>query len=134
MVWPAVRRAVTRALLKLQVAAADEIVVADERLAALGQHHRVIGGEPHDHDVVVPDRDVFDLADFHAGDAYEVARFQPADVGELGVVGLLRLKPQLAEYREQTEHHELQTTTKMASRHNAPMVLSLIGAASLNGC
>ena len=64
---------VSGALLQFQVAAADEVVVADERLGAFGEHHGVIGGELDHRDGVGSYRDVFDLADLHAGDADEVA-------------------------------------------------------------
>ena len=65
-------------LLQCQIAAADQVVVADGGPAALGQHHRVVGGELDQHGGVVADGDVLDLADLDPGDADEVAALQPA--------------------------------------------------------
>jgi hypothetical protein len=46
-----------------------------------------IAGECHDNGGVAAHGDVFDLADFHPGDAHEVTAFQAADIAELGVTG-----------------------------------------------
>ena len=54
MVWPGLRRATPAgAFLQFQIAVADQVVVADQRLGALGQHHGVVGGELDDDNVVV---------------------------------------------------------------------------------
>ena len=95
------------ALLQRQIAAADQVVVADDGPAALGQHHRIVGGELDQRRRVGLNRDLLDLADLDAGDADEVAGLQPGHVGELGPVGVgLLAEAQLPEHREQTEHTE----------------------------
>ena len=55
------------------------------------------------------ERDVLDLADLHAGDAHEVALLQPADVGELRVVGLASSKRNCAKTDQQRECSEQRT-------------------------
>ena len=91
------------ALFQRQISAADEVFVADDGPAALGEHHRVVGSELDEHGGVGLDRDVFDLADLDAGDADEVSALQAGHVGEHGVVGLLRLESQLGEDGEQAQ-------------------------------
>ena len=89
-------------LLQRQVAAADQVVVADDGPAALGQHHRVVGGELDQRRRIGLNRNLFHLADLDTGDADEVVVLQPGHVGELGPVGVgLLAEAQLPEHREQ---------------------------------
>ena len=108
MVSPGIElRGAAGAFLQRQIAAADQVVVPDDGPAALGQHHRVIGGELDQRGGIGLNGNVLDLADLDAGDADEVALLEPGHVGELGLVGVgLLPEAQLREHREQREHAE----------------------------
>ncbi len=120
MVSPALQLlGAARAFLQREVAAADEVVVSDDGPAALGQHHRIVGGELDQRRRIRLDGNLFHLADLDARDADEVAVLQAGHVGELGAVGVgLLPEAQLTEDRIQPEHTDQAHNQKDGKAHD----------------
>ena len=95
-----------------QIAVTDRVGPSDRGLAGVGEHHRGVGGELHDRDVVFVHRDLLHLADLDPGNPHEITDGQAVDVGELGAVALFGLEAQLREDRgkrecaQQADHHK----------------------------
>lgn len=86
--------------LEREIAPTDQVRIADDRLAAFGQHHGVVGAELDHRGAVILDRDLLDLADFNPRDADEVAALEPRHIAELCFVCRFVPEPQLSKDRQ----------------------------------
>ena len=118
-------------LFQCQVSAADEVVVADGRAGAFGEHRRRGNGELDVQSRIAVEGNLFDLAHLDTGDADEIAATQTGDVGKVRVVDRLVLEAKLAEdenhkrYRQQAHHRVDGETPQRAAQIFSHVSLSL---------